>query len=214
MSNADVVKHVEAYPDRIIGFASVTPFSDTTKIPRTDPAEELRHAIEEMGLRGLKIHPLIQGFAINDPGLVPLMTVAAELNIPVLFHTGPNLGRAGRTSNAMTEMVEDLALMCPETIIVAGHADPLGVAGYLAASNPNVYLETSISWPRRHEIIPKLAAQTIRTAGAEKVLYGTDFSLGQEHRIREMNTMLDESDLAVDDRALIESGNATRLLGL
>lgn len=214
MSNADVARHVERFPDRIIGFASVVPFSETTGIPRTDPADELRHAVEEMGLKGLKIHPLIQGFAIDDPGLVPLMAAAAELGVPVLFHTGPNMGRAGRTSNATIEKAEDLAIMCPDTVIVLGHADPLGVAGYLAASNPNVYLETSISWPRRHEIIPKLAAQTIRTAGAEKIIYGTDFSIGRDHRIQDMNKMLDESDLTEEERSLIESGNAKRLLGL
>lgn len=214
MSNADVAQLVEAHPDRIIGFASVVPFSETTGIPRLDPAEELRHAVEEMGLRGLKLHPLIQGFAINDPGLVPLLRAAAELHLPVLFHTGPNMGRAGRTANAMIEMVEDLALMCPETTIIAGHADPLGVAAYLAASNPNVYLEMSIAWPRRHEIIPKLAAQTIRTAGADKVLYGTDFSIGRGHRIADINTMLDDAGLTRDERSLIESGNATRLLKL
>jgi predicted TIM-barrel fold metal-dependent hydrolase len=214
MSNADVARHVEKYPDRIIGFASVVPFSETTGIPRVDPAEELCHAIQEMGLKGLKIHPLIQGFRMNDPGLVPLMQAAAELDIPVLFHTGPNMGRAGRTSNALIEMVEDLALMCPRTIIVAGHADPLSVAGYIAASNPNVYLETSISWPERHEIIPKLAAQTIRTAGADKILYGTDYSIGRVHRIHAMNKLLDESNLTPEDRAKIESGNAKRLLKL
>lgn len=214
MSNDDVARKAEEHPDRIIGFASVVPFSETTGIPRLDPADELRHAVHDLGLKGLKIHPLIQGFKINDPGLVPLMHTAAELEIPVLFHTGPNMGRAGRTSNGNVEMIEDLALMCPDTIIVAGHADPLSHAGYIAASNPNVYLETSISWPHRHEIIPKVAQQTIRTAGAEKILYGTDFSIGRVHRIHAMNQLLDDSDLTAEERELIESGNARRLLKL
>lgn len=214
MSNADVAALVEKHPDRLIGFASVVPFSQTTGIPRVDPAEELRHAVDELGLRGLKIHPLIQGFAINDPGLVPLMTAAAELDIPVLLHTGANMGPAGRSANGKVELIEDLALMCPNTVIVAGHADPLDVSAYMAASMPNVYLEPSISWPRRHEIIPKLAAQTIATAGADKILYGTDFSIGRGQRIVDINAMLDDCGLSDDDRAMIESGNATRLLKL
>jgi len=213
MSNEDVARLVAKHPDRLIGFASVVPFSRTTGIPRTDPADELRHAVEELGLKGLKIHPLIQGFKIDDPGLVPLMTVAAELDIPVLLHTGPNMGAAGRSVNGKVELIEDLALMCPNTTIIAGHADPLDVAtAYMAASMPNVYLEPSIAWPKRHEILPKLARQTIDTAGASKVLYGTDFSIDRDQRIVDINSMLDDCDLSAEDRALIENGNARRLL--
>lgn len=215
MSNEDVARLVEKHPSRLIGFASVVPFARTTGIPRTDPADELRHAVENLGLRGLKIHPLIQGFRIDDPGLVPLMTAAAELDIPVLLHTGPNMGAAGRSANGKVELIEDLALICPDTTIVAGHADPLDItSAYMAASMPNVYLEPSIAWPRRHEILPKLAAQVIATAGADKILYGTDFSIGRDQRIRDVNSMLDDCGLSSEDRSLIESGNARRLLKL
>lgn len=213
MTNEDVARLVDKHPDRLIGFASVVPFSRTTGIPRVDPADELQRAVEELGLKGLKIHPLIQGFKIDDPGLVPLMSAAGELDIPVLLHTGPNMGAAGRSANGKVELIEDLALMCPNTTIVAGHADPLDVTtAYMAASMPNVYLEPSISWPTRHEILPKLAAQVIRIAGAGKVLYGTDFSIGRGQRIVDINSMLDDCDLSAEDRALIESGNARRLL--
>ncbi|GAA3934361.1 amidohydrolase family protein [Microbacterium soli] len=213
MSNEDIAKLVEKHPDRLIGFASVVPFSQTTGIPRTDPSEELRHAVEDLGMKGLKIHPLIQGFKIDDPGLVPLMTTAAELDIPVLLHTGPNMGKAGRSANGKVELIEDLALMCPNTTIVAGHADPLDIATpYMAASMPNVYLEPSISWTKRHEILPKLAAQVIEIAGASKVLYGTDYSIGRGQRVTDINDMLDDCHLSAEDRDLIESGNARRLL--
>ena len=45
MTNEDVAKHVAAHPDRIIGFASVIPFAETTGIPRRDPIEELEYGL-------------------------------------------------------------------------------------------------------------------------------------------------------------------------
>ncbi len=46
MSNSDVAALVARRPDRLIGFASVVPFAQTTGIPRRDPVEELRYAVQ------------------------------------------------------------------------------------------------------------------------------------------------------------------------
>lgn len=102
--------------------------------------------------------------------------------------------------------------MCPDTILVAGHADPLGAGPYIARKHPNVYLETSISWPRYCGLIPGLASQAVEIAGAEKVLYGTDFSVGKQQRARDMNAVLDGASLGISERDLIEHGNAIKVL--
>jgi predicted TIM-barrel fold metal-dependent hydrolase len=214
MTNEDVAKHVAAHPDRIIGFASVVPFAETTSIPRRDPIEELEYAVSELGLKGVKLHPLIQGFPLNSPGLAPVLHAAGRLGIPVIFHTGPSYGTNGRSAHGHAEFIDDLAMMCPETILIAGHADPWGDAPYIAHKHPNVYLETSISWARRCLLIPGLARQAIDIATPEKVLYGTDFSLGREQRVVDMNAVLDGAGLSREERDLIEHGNAERILGL
>jgi predicted TIM-barrel fold metal-dependent hydrolase len=214
MTNDDVAKLVEAAPERIIGFASVVPFAQTTSIPRRDPIEELRYAVGELGLRGLKLHPIIQGFAMNDPGLVPVVSAAGELGIPVLLHTGPANGRAGRIENARVELLDDLAIMCPNTVLVAGHADPLGAAPYLARKHPNVYLETSISWARYCSLIPGLAKQAVELAGPDKVLFGADYHLGREQRVHDMLAVFAAAGLAEADQELVFAGNARRVLGI
>lgn len=213
MSNDDVAGVVAAYPDRFVGFASVVPFAQTTSIPRHDPVEELERAVSELGLRGLKLHPLIQGFSLGAPGLAPVVQAAGRLGIPVIFHTGPSFGRYGRTDNGRVELIDDLAMMCPDTVLIAGHADPLGAAPYIARKHPNVYLETSIAWPRYCRLIPGLARDAIDLAGAEKILYGTDFSLGKQERVTQMNAILDGAELTDAERDLIEHGNARRILG-
>jgi uncharacterized protein len=214
MRNEDVASAVQQADGHLIGFCSVLPFAKTTGIPREDPIETLRHAVEDLHLVGLKLHPIIQGFAMNDPGLVPVVSAAGDLGIPVLLHTGPANGEFGRIENARLELLDDLATMCPRTVLVAGHADPLGAAPYLARKHPNVYLETSISWPRYGSIIPGLVKQTVDMASPEKILYGTDFSLGRDQRVHDMDAVLEQSGLPAEDLASIYGGNAERLLGL
>jgi uncharacterized protein len=213
MTNEDVAGLVAKKPDRFVGFASVLPFAQTTSIPRRDPIEELEYAVKELGLKGVKLHPLIQGFELNNPGLAPVVQAAGELGVPVLFHTGPSYGKNGRTDHGRVELIDDLAMMCPNTVIIAGHADPLGAAPYIAHKHPNVYLETSIAWPRLCKLIPGLARDAIDIATPEKILYGTDFSLGRQERVRAMNLVLDGAELTAAEREMIQHGNAARILG-
>lgn len=214
MTNEEVARHVATSPDRIIGFASVVPFAQTTGIPRRDPVEELVYAVRQLGLKGLKLHPVIQGFDINDPGLIPVVRTAGELGIPVLLHIGLSNGRSGRMAHANIEMLDDLAIMCPDTVLIAGHSDPLGVAPELAFKHPNVYLETSLTWPRYCDLIPGLAKQAVEIAGVEKVLFGADYHIGRESRVSDVVRVLDSSGLPDDALELIYSGNAKRLLRL
>ncbi|MDQ7903559.1 amidohydrolase family protein [Phytohabitans sp. ZYX-F-186] len=214
MTNESIADLVKAASGKVIGFASVVPFAETTGIPREDPLTTLGHAVETLGLRGLKLHPLIQGFALNDPGLVPVVSAAGDLGVPVLVHTGPANGRAGRLQNGEINLLDDLAIMCPNTVLIAGHANPLSDAPYLARKHKNVYLETSISWARWGKLIPGLVRQVIEDAGPDKILYGTDFSLGRDQRVTDTNAVIDATGLPDADLALVYGGNAARLLNL
>jgi len=214
MTNESIAELVKRGEGRIVGFSSVVPFAQTTGIPREDPIDTLGHAIGTLGLSGLKLHPLIQGFSLNDPGLVPVVSAAGDLGVPVLFHTGPANGRAGRLANGHLDLMDDLAIMCPNTVLVAGHASPMDNAVYLARKHPNVYLETSISWARWGRLIPGLVRATVEEAGPDKVLYGTDFSLGRDQRVADTDAVFTESGLSDEHLAMVYGGNAQRLLGL
>ena len=39
-------------------------------------------------MRGVKLHPWLQGFSAHEPGLDPLCEVAAAAGVPILFHDG------------------------------------------------------------------------------------------------------------------------------
>jgi predicted TIM-barrel fold metal-dependent hydrolase len=63
--------------ERFIGFASVDPHNPSA-------AEDLDHAVKELGLRGLKLSPSTQEFYPNDAERAyPLYERAQRLGIPV-----------------------------------------------------------------------------------------------------------------------------------
>ena len=76
---ADIVKR---YPDRFMGFASVDPHKGKAAVL------EMERSVKELGLRGLKLHPISQAFFPNDISFYPLWEKCAELGVPVLFHSG------------------------------------------------------------------------------------------------------------------------------
>jgi predicted TIM-barrel fold metal-dependent hydrolase len=47
------------------------------------------HEMAERGARGVKLHPVLQKFAPNEPRLHPVYQACTELGLTVLSHTGP-----------------------------------------------------------------------------------------------------------------------------
>jgi predicted TIM-barrel fold metal-dependent hydrolase len=87
-ANAHLSQLVRGHEARLFGFAVVDP---------RDPAaaDDLRHAVETLGLRGVKMVPT--GWYPYDDRVQPVFAVASELRLPVLFHSGIFIdGRSGR----------------------------------------------------------------------------------------------------------------------
>jgi len=87
-ANAHLGGLVQGHADRLVGLAVIDP---------RDPAaaRDLRHAVEALGLRGVKMVPT--GWYPYDDRVQPVFAVASELRLPVLFHSGIFIdGRSGR----------------------------------------------------------------------------------------------------------------------
>jgi predicted TIM-barrel fold metal-dependent hydrolase len=212
-TNDEVARCVEQAPDRLIGFASVTPNMLGMRTSRADPLSELDRAVNSLGLKGLKLHPVIQGFAIDDPSIAPVVDAAGSLGIPVLVHTGIAFVARGRMRNAAIELIDDLAILCPGTTIVVGHGEPLLTGPELAKKHPNVYLETSGTWASLEGIIPGVAKRALEIAGPEKVLLGSDFNVDREERLAEAIGVFERAAIPDEWRDAVYSANALRLLG-
>ena len=71
------------------GFASVDPHKGEQAV------DELERAVSELGLKGLKLHPIHQAFFPSDDAFRPLFDKCEELGVPVLIHSGYAAAGAG-----------------------------------------------------------------------------------------------------------------------
>ena len=211
VTNDYIASCVERHPDVFLGFASVDPWKGPAAV------EELTRAVRGLGLRGLKLHPSAQLFEPNDRRHYRLWETAAELGIPVLFHTGTTGLGAGvpggggiklRYSNPM--LLDDVAADFPELTIIGAHPSWPWQDEMLAVAQhkPNVWIDLSGWSPKRWS--PDLTRAVLGPL-QDRALFGTDYPF-----IR-FGKWLDafrshEPPADVEEKVLV--GNARRLLAI
>jgi uncharacterized protein len=173
-TNQQIVE-VCAMSDRLIGFASVDPHQESA-------VSDLRHAVEELGLRGLKLAPAMQDFYADDRKIYPVYECAQELGIPILFHAGLSWEPGSRLKYGHPLRFEDVAADFPKLNIVLAHlAWPWVVdAVALALKYPNVYLDTSALYfdnPRdflRYAMTQQVPLTVFERSLRNQIVFGSD----------------------------------------
>lgn len=189
---ADAVKE---HPDRLIGFARVDPRYGQRAV------EELEHAIEDLGLTGLKFHPSSACTSPYHPQSLTVMKKACELKIPVIIHSGDE-------TNALPEHIARLSELLPElTIIMAhmGYVEHANRAIQIARSHANIYLETSI---QQSPFRLKIAVQKL---GAERLIFGSNMPKGD---LEVELVKIECVELNPQQKELVLGGNIARILGI
>ncbi|MDD5309765.1 MAG: amidohydrolase family protein [Deltaproteobacteria bacterium] len=189
---------------RLIPFASVNPVEDP------DPAGEVERAVTRLGMRGLKLYPVYQGFFASDRRLYPVYAKAEELGVPVLVHTGSSVLRDARIKYGDPLHLDDVAVDFPRLTIVMAHGGRgfwYDRAFFLARIHERVFLEISGLPPSKLlEYFPELERI------ADKVVFGSDWpdvtDVGANVKA------VGELPLADDTKTRILGGNAARILGL
>ena len=69
----------QEHPDRLIGFGTIHPGLE-------NPVDEIERCVK-LGLHGIKIHPDVQRFHMDDPSMYPIYE-AIEGRLPILIHCG------------------------------------------------------------------------------------------------------------------------------
>lgn len=191
-------RYCSAAPDRLIAFGSVHPRFTA------DAAAET-HRILDRGIRGLKVHPPHQAFALNayrtgGPGerIGEVFRVAEERGVPVMVHTGTSVFPGARNVYADPMPADDVAVDFPGINLILAHAGrPLHgeTAFFLARRHPKVWLDLSGIPPRKLlEYVPRLAEV------ADRALWGTDWpSPGVTDMRKNVEQLL---ELGLEDRVL------------
>lgn len=197
-ANDSLAGFVAEDPDRYVAFATVDPNDGAA-------ATEIARCVQEHGMRGVKLHPWVQGFSAHTPGLDPICEVAADLGVPVLFHDGTPPFSAPL-------QLATLARRHPRTTIVLGHGGlhdlwREALAAVESAANVHVCLCATPGYAMR---------ALIARCPIERVLFGTDGGLAPEPRQRYVELRLRQLGLlGLSDRQrrAIVHDNPHRLLG-
>lgn len=136
-----------------------------------DFESEINRAVE-IGLRGVKIHPDIQGVDVNDKRLLPLYEIMQSLDLPLYLHIGDS---RPQYQFSATEKLLDVLNMFPRLRVVAAHLGGYSVwesAVPRIAGRENVMYDTSSAlWA----MTPEYAGEIINRLGSENVMFGTDY---------------------------------------
>ncbi len=179
-------------PDRLIGLARVNPHFMKRSVEMAE-----RYLKEDFW--GIKFHPRNEAFPINHKELVfPIMRKVEELGGLVLFHTGCPV-------YSHPTLVGDVADNFPEVPIIIGHMGGRFVDDAILVAKwfDNVYVDTSFC--RGVGSIEK----AVEVAGAEKVLYASDYPQG----CIEIETLkVKLADISSRDKELILGKNIRKIL--
>lgn len=189
---------------RLIPFANINPYLVSR------PADELRRCVKELGMRGLKLYPTYQYFYPNEPMLYPIYSVAQELGLPVMVHTGSSVFRGARLKYGDPLFLDDVAVDFPSLKIILVHSGRgfwYDRAAFLARLHENIYLEIAGLPPQKLlDYIPELERLS------HKVIFGSDWP-GMPFIARNIQAIRD-LPISQEAKERILGGNAAKLLGL
>jgi len=210
VTNEQVAKLVEQEP-RFIGFASVDP-----NLP--DAPAQLKRAVQKLGLRGLKLDPSFQRFNLNDKKMAyPVYQAAAELEIPILMHTGLSWVPSGLAQLSQPINLEEAVQTFPTVNFILAHFSWPWVdeAVMLAVKYPNVFLDTAILYSGTPKnAFKKIMAEQVGVDVMErslqnKIVFGSNYPRVDIRRsVRGIKAL----ELSQPLTNAIFDGNARRLL--
>jgi predicted TIM-barrel fold metal-dependent hydrolase len=186
------------YPDRILPFAALHP-----DVPDVAAAVD---EIVRAGFRGVKIHPDIQGFRLDDAHVLNMIGAVAG-RLPLLIHTGDH-----RYDNSGPERMKNVLDRFPRLMAICAHLggwsewDKVIHAGL--PGGKNLYVDTSSAL---YALPPAQATEIIRAYGADHVFFGTDYPMWSP---AEEIARFDALGLDEAEREKILCKNAVRFFGL
>ncbi len=166
--------------------------------PRLEESPAFLEELIEKGCRGLKLHPLCHGYVVAHSLCYPTIEVAQQHNLPVLVHSG--WGEYGEI-----QFIAKLAKDFNDLNIIIGHLIEYKDIFILIPKLENVYVETSYS---TH---PRRIAQAVNTLSADRILFGSDFPLG-DHGMGFELLKIEKAPISDSDKEKILYLNAERLL--
>ncbi len=162
--NEFIAESVRLSNGRFIGLGTLHP--DTT-----DLAGDVAH-LKELGLKGVKLHPDIQRFKIDDYRCLKIYEKCEKENLPILMHTGDK-----RYDYSNPNRLLPVLKIYTGLTVIGAHLGGWSIwdeAVEKLAGLENFYVDCSSSLPY---INISRAREIILSYGTDRVLFGTDYPM-------------------------------------
>ena len=195
--NEYIASVVAASHGKMTGLGTLHPDSD-------DMEEDIRH-LRELGLRGVKLHPDIQRFKLDDYRCLKIYELC-EGNLPVLIHAGDK-----RYDYSNPNRLKPILETFTGLQVIAAHFGGWSIweeASRELCGYENLMVDCSSSFPWLDRETSK---SIIRRYSADKVLFGADYPMWNPAEQAEYLLSLGLSD---EENRKIFYQNAQKLFGI
>jgi len=205
----------------IIGFGTIHPKFDGYR-------EEIQR-MKELGIKGVKFQPFFQKFYPDDEKMFPIYEELIKAGMIIMFHAGDEINPAEiiySTPERLARVLEAMESLLDECnhYIINDHDDPSQNPAKIVSAHLGGYM----LWDRveKHLLGKRLyfdasyvfghidncrAGRIIKTHGAKKILFGSDFPFALAKN--DINAIMN-LDLTKEEKEDILGINTLRLLGL
>ncbi len=196
--NDFISAEVSSHPDIFFGFGTMHPDSEDLK-------GDFEHLLE-IGLKGVKLHPDIQAFKLDDYRCLKIFELCERAGIPTLIHTGDYRYDFSNPNRLLPilDIYENLT-------VIGAHLGGWSVweeAFEKLSHKSNLYVDCSSTFPFYDK---QKARELICRWGFDRVLFGSDYPMWNP--ISELDTFL-SLDLGEEANRKILGENAKKLFGL
>ena len=169
VTNDYVAEFVHKNPRKYIGLLAVDPHEP-------DFMDELERAYFDLGLKGIKLSPIYQGFHPTHERAMRIYSFAERNRLPILIHQGATFPREAPLKYAHPEMLEDIAIAFPDLRMIIAHlGHPWETETIvLIRKHPHVYSDVSGLYYRPWQFYNSL--RLCQEYGVmDKLFFGSDY---------------------------------------
>lgn len=166
-----VANLVRRNPKKYIGFMALDP-------SHPNAIEEMERGKSDLGLRGIKLYPVMSLYNIADPQYHPFFERAVALGLPVMTHMGTSPATKGLLKYSLPLLIDELAVQFPELRLIMAH---LGhpwqrETAMVIRKHPHIWSDISGLWHRPWQGWEALIVCQ-EWGVTHKLIYGSDYPL-------------------------------------
>jgi uncharacterized protein len=177
----------------------------------------MEERIRAKQVKGIKLYPGYDYYAINDPSLESVFRIAAKYDVPVMIHTGDTYSAHAKVRHAHPLLVDDVAVDFPDVRFLMCHlGNPwFQDCAQVLYKNDNVYADISgltlgdFEYEFERYIMQRVRDMIVYMGEpGRQLLFGTDWPLaGMQSYVRFLKGM----EVSEEDREQIAWKTAAEL---